>query len=256
MAIRGWPFSTPPLGVPFALNTRSPQAVGLVGWWPLIDSLGGGELRDRGGVRAATRSASGTAWAREGMTFSGTGCATYASHTLTAPYTVAYWIETPASIGVGCVVEGIVGNQFGLYFDTTKIYHRGGATVSVTYALAVNSSYVVTVTNNGAGSGNVSFFVNGGTVGTAQTMAGTLPLAVLGNYAASGGGYPLTGKLFEARHYNRALSAAEVFALWAPTTRWNLYGVQVARKGPSGGLIWPGIGMGVIGGGMGIRQAA
>ncbi len=36
-------------GVPFELNRNSPQATGLVGWWPMLGSRGMGNLRDLSG---------------------------------------------------------------------------------------------------------------------------------------------------------------------------------------------------------------
>lgn len=41
----GWPYSQPP-NVPFTLNKWSPQAEGLMAWWPALGSRGASVLRD------------------------------------------------------------------------------------------------------------------------------------------------------------------------------------------------------------------
>lgn len=44
----GWPFSNFP-NTPFELNRSSPQAQGLIGWWPTLGSRGANVLRDMSG---------------------------------------------------------------------------------------------------------------------------------------------------------------------------------------------------------------
>lgn len=44
--MRTWTSSQPPLGVPFTVNRASPQARGLVAWWPTLGAVGSTVIRD------------------------------------------------------------------------------------------------------------------------------------------------------------------------------------------------------------------
>ena len=71
--------------------------------------------------------------------------------------------------------------------------------------------------------------------------------SVVGNINGGGAGY-YSGSMADFRIYNRGLSASEVFQMWAPATRWGLYGRKLARSAPSAGALGGVFYSGIFGG--------
>jgi hypothetical protein len=95
-----------------------------------------------------------------------------------------------------------------------------------TYTLTAGDSYLIAGTYNGA---SVCLYVNGSLIGsysyTSPISHSFSPLR-LGSHA---GLYCWDGSIGAVSVYNRALSAAEVWQLWDPATRWDLYRPLVRR---------------------------
>ena len=62
----GWPFRHPP-NIQFTLNTASPQAAGLVTWWPTIGSWGKAALKDFARGLDADNVGGSPAWVADGL---------------------------------------------------------------------------------------------------------------------------------------------------------------------------------------------
>jgi hypothetical protein len=113
--------------------------------------------------------------------------------------------------------------------------NTGSATVNTTLTSAfstLNVWYHVVVTYS-AVQDRLRIYLNGvlrstvtGTYGTLLTVTPSNPISLGGIYGSAGQQRSLTGCLgLDARMYSRELSAAEVYQLYAPETRWDLYGL-------------------------------
>lgn len=217
---------------PFALNHNSPQAQGLVAWYPmahpggnkLFDFIGGRDLPPGGGGWPLTDF--GVGWDT-----ASTYTASISSTPLTAvPLTIACWAMP---FGTGNRVWGMVGRT-GTTWDGWYIEIEGGvwkaatAAGSLSYVKAADAASVVARTLYHIAAvyesdSSRKLYVNGRLVATNTSSA--TPSNVNGIRIGAGfiGGANFDGITSEARIYNRALSPAEVFALYDPQTRYDLY---------------------------------
>ena len=239
------PLTGPPLGVPFTVNRASPQAVGLVGWWPTVGQSGNLlDLTGRGWTMSApssgaTPSRVATDTFGEARSFDGgdeLNCAT--AVVSGEPFTVTCWFKTAVTSGVQTLASLSNGsNQFyrlflfdanvGAQSQGTGAYTRTTASFAAnTWSLAVG---VWAATNSRAA------YVNGGNPVAETTNTGaTVTQTDIGVNRGNGAAYErFTGSLADVRIYNRALSDAEIWTLWAPQTRWDLYLVTPFAVAPS-----------------------
>lgn len=268
------PLSRQPLGLPFEVNRASPQARGLVGWWPFVrpvprEFLQGTTMTAVGGADFGA-SIHGSALrcdaATEGLT------ATAPGHLrLNPPITVAMlgmFVGTPsASVGYAGVLHSSSAVS---PFTSYLIGDDGGANIRITGNIAgaftgtlASAARPATGTLFSAvgvfADGRQDIYING-VAGSGSTMAwssiaydATAPVVVGNDRAVSG--RTSNCHIYDVRIYSRALSAAEVWALYAPSTRWELYGVPVGRVKAATTMIWPGVGSGAVGG-IGIGRVA
>lgn len=97
---QGWNLGRWP-NEPFELNTASPQAQGIVAWWPTLGSRGANVLRDYGGrgLDGTFKGAGEPAWiadAQRGSALSFDGANDYVDFgiiPLTGAFTVAFWLN-------------------------------------------------------------------------------------------------------------------------------------------------------------------
>lgn len=249
MTIRAWPFQSPPLGAPFVLNRCSPQAEGLVGWWPTVPHAGGAVLRDTSGrgrsiglVAAPTLAP--VAVAGRALTYNGTTqYATTAQSvaTGTAPFSLVVWARwTTSQNGPVIAGEGKNGDTTPLIILQTQASNRvqylarsatGTASITSAAGVALNDGLwhcFLCVTEAAA---SHALYVDGALQGTSATNAGTIgtDTFTIGALFRTIASNFFAGDIADVRVYNRALSAAEALALYAPQTRWQLYGVPVTR---------------------------
>ena len=276
-ALRAWPFSHPPIGVPFALNPRSPQATGLVGWWPMLGDGGIPRDRARHNVTTLPGGTSNPAWTPastcgEAMAFDATNDHLLITGTMlstSAPFSLAwremitgtsgtYFARFALKISGGSAAFTVIRSN-----DTTNYgviawrqatggnAVKGPTTPTVAASLNIWKHFAITCTTNAASgtAADYALYIDG--LPSTTAVAGPLggPGSTINRIGYDGTYTGSTCQFSDIRIYNRALSAAEVFALWAPQTRWQLYGVPVTRGRAASGVVWPGIGPGVIGGG-------
>ena len=260
MALRGWPLSTPPLSVPFVLNTRSPQAVGLVGWWPTIGAWG--TVPNRVGVPVAGSLVGGVGRAPDPSMGIGVGPLDGVNDEVSVPtdplltpsssqpHSVAIWASSTARILVNKYLIG--GNLSGWQVGTetsgklSYVLRGAGATARV-FIQSTSTSWLsgapvhIVATYSGSGVASGAHLYGNGVEQAVTVSANALSGSTSNTAVMSWGAFHASGDIFyagtyyEVRFYNRALSAAEVWQMYAPQTRWDLYGVQVARKGPVAG---------------------
>lgn len=243
---------------PFTRNRDSDQAVGLVGWWPGGPS-GGLKLFDRSEQKIHctltnfatpfTRT-SGWAFGKDGgqgaLVLDGTDDhiplasqpAAFTIGATFAPSTFACWFKFTSGTcvmfdnrydgaHVGYVFWCNTGNFLSCYSNPTNAERDGTKAVFGSWHHAA-----LTLTSGGVG----QMYLDGVAEGAAITW--TLPPIATYVSMTMGKSYDptyATGLMEDMRFYNRTLTAAEIWKLYAPTSRWDLRRqsnpVIVARNG-------------------------
>lgn len=236
--------AAPPLDGSFSLNRDSPQAQGLAAWWPTLASPSGGAIRDfLGRFNFTIQAGSPTVVPSPlvglaGDTAGATGRWAVTNTALdplmgTSAFTVTCWVQPLGTTGNVCPWGKFDGSAFkGPYLRVDP----GGSFVSLTYFDNTGSS-------RGASSGvNIAQYecaliacgyngidelfcqVNGQrtTASVAGvTFASTTANLQLGNRGDTNAAFD--GRVADLRLYSRYLSQADVWQLWVPQTRWELY---------------------------------
>lgn len=228
-----------PPGWPFRLNSASDQARGLIAWYP-IGIRGGNKLHDLSGRNNHLTGGAGSAeptW-REALRFVaassqyteiGSGLVT------AAPLTLTCWVKVE-DITVGqqfaCLVNsGGASDWFSLMVNggSSKLGMQlnggGGGFEELVAATAQVSRvwYFVAAVYNSTTSRK--FFLNGELQATGSTSCtpASINRFALGGLRRSSPDNYFTGEVRDARVYNRALTDAEVAAMYPPSRRWQLY---------------------------------
>ncbi|RJQ04807.1 MAG: hypothetical protein C4551_10025 [Bacillota bacterium] len=255
-----------PPSEPFSLNKDSAQAQGLVGWWPPLASSGASVLRDLSG-----RGRHGTHTAVSHVTTGGSlgGLNSYNGTTSktdlgnikdpTTAITLAIWVRVTTTTfhkdeeclvkrsGTTspwfCYVIKLSGNDsttdasFGVVVSGGYV-GCGGTSES---RLSANEDYLLLGTWK---SGDYArWYINGVQVAqSASTRAGsisytdTYPTEI--GYDSAANRYT-DAQFGDARIYNRWFSPTEVWQMYDPVTRWDLYwtrrGYWTVVKAPAGG---------------------
>lgn len=190
-------FTSPPLGEPWELNRDSPQAAGLVAWWPTVGDAGSARIRDYVQSNAGTFAA-GMSWNVNAVRgpmplFSGSGTGAdndyislARSIALGTTHTVAYWaiLNNSAVNETGMPVGGGSGHYVGYYYASTQYYSAGGTVVSASVAYTRGTLAHFAVVRDGTA---VKFYLNGRQKGTTQTLSANSALTVniIGAYTSS-----------------------------------------------------------------------
>lgn len=240
----------------FQLNHSSPQALGLVGWWPTSDYAGGAVLRDRSG--AGYRGTADSLWATPrinsplvGLALNCPGTTSYVDCgdilRLGSSLTLSAWVYLTSAFAAG--YQAIVGKwndshaapgrNYLLCFGSAAAGKDGLTLFSHDLIVAGTTRAVLSTVNQ-------AFFVGRWTLctGVVDCAASQVLLYVDGVYnnAAAGNatsnidcargfyigahtsaGTSLSGRIADVRVYNRALTSSEIMALYQPSTRWELY---------------------------------
>jgi hypothetical protein len=219
----------------FAFTTSAPSPP--IAYWPLDDGSGTVALDATGNGNAGTL-VNGPTWGSGAiagaLTFNGVNQSVTVAHTpaLDAfPLTVSAWIKTTSTTGVSGIVNKYVANSnngYNLFLNngalcawyfrtgTNHVYDGGGCTLQTTgynNGLWHLVTYVVDLTG-------ATLYVDGAPVrslawtGPAGPPTTTQPVHV-GHYPGAFGGVEyFPGSIDDVRLYNRALSAAEISALY------------------------------------------
>lgn len=239
-------FARPP--GPAIQNKDTWQSNGLIAWWPVGPTLrdsSPGQLPDRvGGHVAAYAGSMLTRPSQMGIALQNNGVgSTYLSFSTSARLsfpssegTMSYWCKltnaTPATddlsgFGIWMMPANFVSHyplSSGLVYCGEMSTDRPINGVSPLADVDRTQWHLVTVVSR-AGTDNYRFFQNGrlmaaGTRGGWPSMLGTARL--FGQHFA-GNNYVVDGSCCDFRIWNRALTDAEVWELYQPSTRWDLY---------------------------------
>ncbi|MCK5605547.1 LamG domain-containing protein, partial [Candidatus Pacearchaeota archaeon] len=238
-------------GIPnfaFVLNRESLQAQGLVVWWPMLASHGANMLHDL--VNSNNGVFNGVPiWKSDsqfGFVLDLDGTDDFVQNndsflsqiTLLSPWTMAHWIIYDSlvgfSLGMSLAYRG--GDDYasiGTSGSSTKIASAAktpgtGATVST------GVWYHQTLVWDGT---DLYSYLNGvfdySVTPTSAIIWADLDTLVQGATIISGGSNAeVDGRVVDGRLYNRQLSAIEIYQLYAPQTRWELYQPVIYRSLP------------------------
>ena len=238
----GWPYGQQPTA--FVLNRASQQAKGLVGWWPTAGAPGASVLRDCGNRKLnapflggvsnpiwATEPAMGGVLQYEGGDWINTPDFRIPFVTLTA------WIKTTQAVSAYFHLLNRDNGSTARVWQF-RVYNSGGhklqficwnsvggfATATGTTVVNDGVLHHVAATYDGIA---VKVYVDGFFDGSANlagvAVSQSASIMVFGGAVGAAPGAKFVGLMGDVRVYDRALSDAEIWQLWAPQTRWGLY---------------------------------
>jgi hypothetical protein len=200
---------------------------GLVGWWPFNGNAKDNTPQSNNGVvNGATLTTDRKGRSNSAYSFSSTGsCITHPAGTtlaITGPLTVSAWFYSNVATNSQYIVRS------GLYTDLDFALAFQGSTQAANFSWYDGAFKQVTTSNNSTpvgawvhlaatrdASNLVTIYVNGNAV---KTGVATTPTVAAGTFSigASAGciNQQFNGSIDDVRVYNRALSAAEVAALY------------------------------------------
>lgn len=243
MAIYSVPFFDNSLrrpNAPYSINWDSPQANGLIAWYPEL--YPGGAMDMVSGLNSISI-ISGVplvgGHVNMGRGVVGTnndGLTAVTSNATALPLTIMCWIYstdlTVAQIAMSVYIAATTTNRWSLDlrgdlagdFVRATTSNAGGTNSSISDA-AYPANEPFHLAGVFAGDASRTVYLNGmGGPESTTSRALTGPTDRIRLMMQSTGGTTgLIGGMFEARVYNRALTAAEVHEIWDPTTRWDLY---------------------------------
>ena len=216
--------------VPVTVNntTAGPPASGLIGYWNFDEGSGSIAHDTSGGGHNGA--VNGAAWTtgkiNTGLRFNGTTNSVITpAIALGAAFSISTWVNPSVTPQIGYVriAETYYATGFYLGTDTTgtkyKLIVNGGAGVtgSCGYGCAEGGTitsgwHLVTATFDGA---TARLYVDNAIVGSDTFAPSTASLPLNIGVAYTGSGYGWNGTIDEVRLYNRALTAAEVNAIFS-----------------------------------------
>lgn len=249
-------YERPPTG-PWTLNADSIHAAGLKIWYPMLD--GGGTPKNAIGPSTLAESATKPLWRPLPNEFGGTGSgfgigrryngsSSYdsipwfttldGSSKPNQPWTVAFWAATnTAATQAGMMsLSNTPAATFATDGNTDLLVNVGKTAGKVTYlfgdvayldgttAIANQRPFQFAISVNTAATPVMTAYVNGLQDAVDSTHgygASTSNVALL--FLGTGFPVQMDGWITDVRCYTRVLSAAEVFSLYDPQTRWDLY---------------------------------
>lgn len=251
--------------IPFRLNASSPQADGLVGWWPTV-GYRGGNLRDYvagndavlvGNVDTIVDSEYGRMLAFRNIANQYFSVADCPALQISGDMSVAFWLrprwgETDANaivnkgewhqwysdvtqwcwqkVPVAGTIDFIVGDGSETWYPQD--------TASGPLVNTGNLYHIVGIHDAGVA---LSIYVNGVVDdNTYPACPGPLHLNAEPMLIGKSADGTLWGNadIADIRVYNRALTAAEVARMYAPTTRWELYDPRPYKPDPPLRVFW------------------
>lgn len=239
-------------GPPYCLNRDSPQARGLVAFWPLADGnyrnytdlVGGRVLIQSGTGNSEGGPDGGLAWSNDGTAANKIRADTTPLTSLSNPCTLACWFfpnnvttyytligTIKGTLSDSYVIVGINGAAGG---DPVIVESVGGsayrsASTTAGYSAGVwqHACGVYAATNNRA------VYLNGRYKGTntdSHSTGETMNRFQIAGFAHDGTNFDgIAGRVAHGCAWNVVLTDSEVAALYDPRTRWDLY-YPIGRK--------------------------
>lgn len=227
-----------PIGLPI-INRESPHAVKLEAWLPAY----GGVLIDvlRGLVLTGTRVRQGNTLGGQSFKFNATGegaeITTPSYLQLPFPLTVAAWVIATATAGASASIFGVTHNNtdsapflsYHLGFDGSSNIvldgNNGGTYATIGGGPLTSFVPALVAGVFGPAAQGALLFKNGLQVANTSSFAnptyGASSLLHAGNYTGVSRNSNIL--FLDGRIWSRAFTAAEMWELYEPSTRWDLY---------------------------------
>ncbi len=260
---RGWNLPTPPLDGPFELNTDSPQATGLLAWWPMLGSRGASSIQDKAGIYAGTGTLVGGTWVANGVLGMGASFASDAQYitvgtlgalgstVLAAGFSISEWLQCSTKTATrpcfGAFNSGAnTALRIRLNSDTNDALHAGyidfylrpnlnpgdiNCEVAVDTGVTDGAPHLVCAVCHTA-IRIVEIYLDGKPQTVTYANAGAAG-GTYGNFAYAVGLGCLNGRgtitglspgaIYEGRIASRLWTGAECWQMYDPATRWELY---------------------------------
>lgn len=244
----GWPYSHP-VNTQFTINRESPQARGLVGWFPVIGSNSVSLINRINGTPLQEVVTEDTHPhyiydGEMGAVLENVNAAPV-THKLgtsdpslrPSQFTISAWANATTGFDASdsFVSYGPSDNSaygYMLYYNTagdiTRFYIGTGGWVNIESdnGNTVGEFYHYVGTYDGT---NLVFYVNGRQ--QSGSASGTIDYGVSPSFClwTYQSGVGIDCKTGDIRVYDRVLSAAEVYSSYAPNTRWDLYKPVISR---------------------------
>ena len=229
--------------MPFRLNKHSPQARGLVGWWPLGTRDFGRDFSGHDLHLTPFNSPKMETDARRGLVTSFDNAdedrLEYAdwSAITTGPFTMSAWVkfdELPSAGGdypyIFTICKKSVNDQYidliAWSGDDKFRWKYGTRSIKTTTIITQTGVWYFICGVSHAVDDN-AIFLNG-VRENSDVVATTYPtgidtLTISGRYQSSALDHWMEGRISDVRLYNRGSTDAKVYQLYAPQTRWDLY---------------------------------
>lgn len=218
---------------PFSLNRQSPQAQGLIGFWPLVGTaadlatVGYGEVVNGGEWVGSTLGAQSL-----NLTAASTQYVSVPTSRLLGDFTASFWVKRNADRGLDAGISKSNSAEpapFDIYWNGGAWqYYVGDGIGGYTFIAATSIAgpgvwEQVTVTCVGANSAPMEIYLQG----VLRNTGNTFRFNDLGNaiqFGSRGDLFTaLDGQIAHVALWNRVLSPTEIWALYDPATRWDLY---------------------------------
>ena len=237
----GWPFNHPP-NCHFTINEQSPQARGLVAWWPTLGSRSANTLRDFSGYGRHGTLTGDVSWTTNGeigpvIDYPGTDdyvatvdCNAFSANT-TGQLTVTAWCKPDVTNARQCPIGKGTGSN---YEWELRLNNDGYWQV---YFFTAGGGVFLSTNSGGTYTTDLQFFTFTVDIDAPRLTAYRNAIAETPDTSSSGSytngtaavtigarsdlANDFNGTIGECRIYNRALSDAEVYSLYA--NPWELY---------------------------------
>ena len=231
---------------PFALNCGSNQARGLIAWYPM-GLRGGSTVYDMSGRNKNLAATNGPTWT-DGLRFAA-GSSQYAEINegllTSVPVTLVSWLKVYSDVAgeaVCLVSSNDNANWFSILLGSAEAFLQcnGSAFAQIQAGTVVHGRWHL-VCGVFAATNSRTLYLDGVQVGATETTNSTqsgINRFAIGGLRRNPPDNYFTGYIGDTRIYNRALSDAEVYALFDPATRYDLYWELGRRVTFSGGQLF------------------
>lgn len=221
-------------GWPFRLNRKSPQARGLVRWWPMFRANLARDLArsDHGTLQGNATWQPAVNLGGMALTLDGTGDYVQTAFTPAgfSALTFSAWVNLtaagfyPVILSYGTNADNTPELRFQDATGQPEIARRSdNAGALHGTSLTGTGWHLITGTADGT---TLTLYVDGilsDQDAFAHGISSATTLRIGRRSNDEGGTFEMTGQLLDARIYNRVLLPAEVRGLFRPLTRWELY---------------------------------
>lgn len=236
-----WPYGHP-INTQFDVNWDSPQARGLVAWWPMLGGQGGWPVLDRAFQRYPMAPFNTPTWASDGergwSVLFDDGASEYLeinqAIVSNVPVTIAAWFNVDVATGWRTLVSiadtAVDDELLVLYLNNDDVTMRSSGSQAKATAGFLTTGVWHHACGIAGADDSRDAFLNGGNKGSNANNdpVASLDTTAIGRWVQATPHSYLSGSIADVRIYNRALSDGEVYQLYA--NPWELYRPRIPRQ--------------------------